>query len=153
MNFPLIVLIGLFGFPPHPAMKPDQLWPSLQRLHLQNNKFSPAPSCVEQSTQWSACSQSCGAGVSTRVSNQNPACRLQIETRLCKVRPCHTFQPAPRKPMVSANKTHILYTYFQVLPLISVSRIASLKTVTRKFTGSHKVCRDMSSFLTQYHKR
>uniref|UniRef100_A0A3B5M995 Cellular communication network factor 5 n=1 Tax=Xiphophorus couchianus TaxID=32473 RepID=A0A3B5M995_9TELE len=30
---------------------------------------------------------SCGAGVSTRVSNQNPACKLQMETRLCKVRP------------------------------------------------------------------
>lgn len=80
------------------AMRPTRLWPALPRDHPLNRLVQPAAKCTEQSTQWSACSQSCGAGVSTRVSNQNPACKLQMETRLCKVRPCHTIQPATRKP-------------------------------------------------------
>ncbi|XP_047196419.1 WNT1-inducible-signaling pathway protein 2 [Hippoglossus stenolepis] len=80
------------------AMRPDRLWPALPRNHPLNRLVPSASSCVEQSTQWSACSQSCGAGVSTRVSNQNPACKLQMETRLCKVRPCsRAAQPASSK--------------------------------------------------------
>ncbi|KAI1895719.1 hypothetical protein AGOR_G00109140 [Albula goreensis] len=44
--------------------------------------------CLLQSTEWSACSKTCGMGVSTRVTNDNPACRLEKQTRLCMVRPC-----------------------------------------------------------------
>ncbi|XP_072223081.1 CCN family member 5 [Leuresthes tenuis] len=80
------------------AMRPERVWPALPRSPLRK-LVSPGPTCVEQSTQWSFCSQSCGAGVSTRVSNQNAACKMQMETRLCKVRPCHAVQSGPRKPM------------------------------------------------------
>ncbi|XP_055079234.1 WNT1-inducible-signaling pathway protein 2 isoform X2 [Periophthalmus magnuspinnatus] len=67
--------------------------------HKPPHRPSLPPRCVEQSTQWSACSRSCGSGVSTRVSNQNPSCRLQLETRLCKVRPCSAlYQPKLRPP-------------------------------------------------------
>uniref|UniRef100_H3A4I7 Cellular communication network factor 5 n=1 Tax=Latimeria chalumnae TaxID=7897 RepID=H3A4I7_LATCH len=45
--------------------------------------------CEEQSTEWNACSKTCGMGVSTRVSNKNQYCRLETQSRLCIVRPCH----------------------------------------------------------------
>lgn len=54
--------------------------------------------CVEQITEWSACSHSCGPGVSTRMSNRNWACRPQTQTRLCQVRPCHSA------PSVATNR-------------------------------------------------
>lgn len=92
-------------FPFFSAMRQNRVWPTFPRKHLLNELVSPASTCVEQSTRWSACSQSCGAGVSTRVSNQNPACKLQMETRLCKVRPCRASQSGPWKPVVRLNYT------------------------------------------------
>ncbi|KAG7278392.1 hypothetical protein CRUP_038555, partial [Coryphaenoides rupestris] len=44
--------------------------------------------CQPQIGAWSTCSRSCGAGVSTRMSNSNSQCKLTKETRLCEVRPC-----------------------------------------------------------------
>lgn len=61
----------------------------------------PVSNCIEQSTAWSPCSQTCGPGISTRVSNQNGACRLELHSRLCQVRPC---QGAPlRVPKVGGT--------------------------------------------------
>lgn len=44
--------------------------------------------CIEQTTEWSACSKSCGMGLSTRVTNRNHQCEMVKQTRLCIVRPC-----------------------------------------------------------------
>ncbi|KAG9269084.1 WNT1-inducible-signaling pathway protein 2 [Astyanax mexicanus] len=68
------------------AQNPDQLRP------LPGFQANPGMNCIEQSTEWSACSRTCGPGVSTRVSNQNPACRLEMQIRLCTVRPCQALQ-------------------------------------------------------------
>lgn len=50
--------------------------------------------CQEWSTEWSACSVSCGVGFSTRVSNQNRYCRLETQRRLCMARPCPALPAA-----------------------------------------------------------
>lgn len=44
--------------------------------------------CLVQTTEWSACSKTCGMGISTRVTNDNALCRLEKQSRLCMVRPC-----------------------------------------------------------------
>ncbi|KAM8967585.1 CCN family member 3 [Pelodytes ibericus] len=44
--------------------------------------------CIEQTTEWSACSKTCGMGQSSRVTNRNRRCEMQKQVRLCMVRPC-----------------------------------------------------------------
>ncbi|XP_005994608.1 CCN family member 3 [Latimeria chalumnae] len=44
--------------------------------------------CIKETTEWSACSKSCGMGISTRVTNRNRRCEMMKQTRLCMVRPC-----------------------------------------------------------------
>ncbi|RXM35691.1 hypothetical protein EOD39_3947 [Acipenser ruthenus] len=50
--------------------------------------FNPSINCIEQTTEWGACSKSCGMGVSTRVTNRNRRCEMGKQNRLCMVRPC-----------------------------------------------------------------
>jgi len=47
-----------------------------------------AERCVRESTEWSACSVTCGMGVSIRVTNDNEQCKSQQQQRLCLIRPC-----------------------------------------------------------------
>ncbi|KAG7323273.1 hypothetical protein KOW79_012975 [Hemibagrus wyckioides] len=76
---------------------------------LPGYKASPSFNCIYQSTEWSACSRTCGQGISTRVSNQNAACRFEQQIRLCMIRPCQAlpFQtpvwPRTCKPSYRSN--------------------------------------------------
>ncbi|XP_015413279.1 PREDICTED: connective tissue growth factor [Myotis davidii] len=66
--------------------------PALAAYRLEDT-FGPDPTmiranCLVQTTEWSACSKTCGMGISTRVTNDNAFCRLEKQSRLCMVRPC-----------------------------------------------------------------
>uniref|UniRef100_A0A3Q0RIJ9 Uncharacterized protein n=1 Tax=Amphilophus citrinellus TaxID=61819 RepID=A0A3Q0RIJ9_AMPCI len=47
--------------------------------------------CPVQTTDWSPCSRSCGMGVSSRLTNKNPQCKMKRQTRICTIRPCHSL--------------------------------------------------------------
>ncbi|XP_028851979.1 cellular communication network factor 1, like 2 [Denticeps clupeoides] len=49
---------------------------------------SISSTCFPQTTDWSECSATCGYGVSSRITNSNPDCRLVKETRFCQIREC-----------------------------------------------------------------
>lgn len=73
--------------PPHLPPRPAR---AAYRLE---DTFGPDPTlmranCLVQTTEWSACSKTCGMGISTRVTNDNAFCRLEKQSRLCMVRPC-----------------------------------------------------------------
>ncbi|XP_047485359.1 CCN family member 2-like [Penaeus chinensis] len=55
-------------------------------------KLVVAPDCGRVSGRWSACSQTCGAGVSVRWSTDKVSCQPVNETRLCQLRPCQDNQ-------------------------------------------------------------
>uniref|UniRef100_A0A8C2X5K7 CCN family member 3 n=1 Tax=Cyclopterus lumpus TaxID=8103 RepID=A0A8C2X5K7_CYCLU len=56
------------------------------------NGWDPSLNCIEQTTEWGACSQTCDMGVSTRVSNKNRRCEMVKQSRLCMIRPCDNQQ-------------------------------------------------------------
>ncbi|XP_047446879.1 cellular communication network factor 1, like 2 [Mugil cephalus] len=55
------------------------------------------PRCFSQTTEWTQCSTTCGMGISSRLTNNNPDCRLVKETRLCQIRNCELAFPVASK--------------------------------------------------------
>ncbi|XP_049818338.1 CCN family member 4 [Aethina tumida] len=53
------------------------------------------PSCQPSFSRWSACSSTCGSGLSSRRSNLNARCQPATETRICQTRRCQDTQLPP----------------------------------------------------------
>uniref|UniRef100_A0A8C9FZA4 CCN family member 3 n=1 Tax=Pavo cristatus TaxID=9049 RepID=A0A8C9FZA4_PAVCR len=69
-----------------------------------SNVSDSSANCIEQTTEWSACSKSCGMGFSTRVTNRNQQCEMVKQTRLCMMRPCENedVQTSPKCRLTAA---------------------------------------------------
>ena len=83
--------------------------------------------CIEQTTEWSACSKSCGMGFSTRVTNRNPHCEMVKQTRLCMVRPCDQEHRQPTDKVQPWGKPPVTE---EVALLIKPCALASLCDVS-----------------------
>ena len=59
----------------------------------EGNEEAGIVQCAVQTTQWSPCSRTCGWGFSERVTNNNPACKLEKEIMLCQMRECEQNGP------------------------------------------------------------
>lgn len=86
----------------HPAargarLREMQSFPMSEVLHKH--------SCFPQTTEWTECSTTCGMGISNRVTNNNPDCRLVRETRLCHIRKCELHPPLLSKKGKKCQRT------------------------------------------------
>uniref|UniRef100_UPI00358E78F4 CCN family member 2-like isoform X2 n=1 Tax=Myxine glutinosa TaxID=7769 RepID=UPI00358E78F4 len=87
--------------------------------------------CMAHSTEWSACSRTCGLGLSTRVSNDNPRCRLERESQVCVVRPC---QAPPER--IRKLRRHCKTSYRSLWPVkLEVSGCKSVRAEHLRFCG------------------
>ncbi|KAM9810528.1 cellular communication network factor 1, like 2 [Neosynchiropus ocellatus] len=86
------ISVLLHGPPWHPAA-PGGGTPA----EFQDPDLSFKSNCFLQTTAWTECSSTCGMGVSSRVTNDNPDCELTRDTRLCHVRRCDQQLMPPAK--------------------------------------------------------
>ncbi|XP_032507603.1 CCN family member 2 [Phocoena sinus] len=113
--------------------------PALAAYRLEDT-FGPDPTmiranCLVQTTEWSACSKTCGMGISTRVTNDNAFCRLEKQSRLCMVRPCE----ADLEENIKKGKKCIRTPKISKPVKFELSGCTSVKTFRAKFCG---VCTD-----------
>ncbi|XP_044291217.1 CCN family member 2-like [Varanus komodoensis] len=88
--------------------------------------------CLVQTTGWSACSKTCGMGISTRVTNDNPQCRLEKESRLCLVRDCE----GPLEETIKKGKKCIRSPKSRRAIQFEFTGCTSVQSYRPKFCGS-----------------
>ncbi|XP_003204260.2 CCN family member 2 [Meleagris gallopavo] len=121
------------------AKEQTAVGPALAAYRLEDT-YSPDPTmmranCLVQTTEWSACSKTCGMGISTRVTNDNAFCRLEKQSRLCMVRPCE----ADLEENIKKGKKCIRTPKISKPIKFELSGCTSVKTYRAKFCG---VCTD-----------
>ncbi|KAL8211748.1 UNVERIFIED_CONTAM: hypothetical protein K2H54_015298 [Gekko kuhli] len=77
-------------------------WRPLFQAHVSKRQHK----CLAQKTAWSPCSKSCSFGISTRITSDNPQCKLIKETRLCQIRPCGQPDFTKLKKSKKCLRTH-----------------------------------------------
>ncbi|KFP28201.1 Connective tissue growth factor, partial [Colius striatus] len=121
------------------AKEQTAVGPALAAYRLEDT-YGPDPTmmrdnCLVQTTEWSACSKTCGMGISTRVTNDNAFCRLEKQSRLCMVRPCE----ADLEENIKKGKKCIRTPKISKPIKFELSGCTSVKTYRAKFCG---VCTD-----------
>uniref|UniRef100_S4RBU1 CCN family member 3 n=1 Tax=Petromyzon marinus TaxID=7757 RepID=S4RBU1_PETMA len=104
--------------------------------YRQEETYGPDPesvrdNCIVQTTEWSACSHTCGLGVSSRVTNDNRQCRLERQTRLCTVRPCDV----PLQDVIKKGKKCMRTPKAAKPKRLEFSGCTSVKTFRPKYCG------------------
>ncbi|XP_028270508.1 cellular communication network factor 1, like 2 [Parambassis ranga] len=81
--------------PRHPAATGSSTFREMVSFPV--SEVALEPHCFPQTTEWTQCSATCGMGISSRVTNNNPDCQLVRETRLCQIRHCELQLPVTNK--------------------------------------------------------
>lgn len=107
-----------------------------QLLHLLKKRVKNLPvwkaKCFVQTTEWSPCSRSCGVGIATRVTNDNPSCKLRKESRICDIRPCNQ----PSLPHLKKGKKCLRTRRSEAATHFSYAGCTSVKRYRTKHCGS-----------------
>ncbi|XP_054596402.2 CCN family member 3 [Nothobranchius furzeri] len=98
------------------------------------NGWDPSLNCIEQTTEWGACSQTCGMGVSTRVTNKNDRCEMVKQSRLCVIRPCDEQQDQ----------------LTQLAPRLRGSRCQKVERSNNAVHFSYKNCTSVQAYKPRY---
>ncbi|KPP62245.1 protein NOV-like, partial [Scleropages formosus] len=110
--------------------------------------FDPSLNCIEQITEWSACSRTCGLGVSARVSNRNRRCEMVKQSRMCVVRTCEK-QP-PRQPDQDAPKGKCVKVKRTEKPVrLAFRNCTSARTYRPRYCGSCTDARCCTPYRTR----
>ncbi|XP_033474391.2 cellular communication network factor 1, like 2 [Epinephelus lanceolatus] len=88
---------------PHPAATRGATFREMVSIPM--SEVLLKSSCFPQTTEWTECSTTCGMGISSRVTNNNPDCRLVRETRLCQIWQCGLQLPVASKKGKKCQRT------------------------------------------------